>query len=81
MEEGISSVLTGKYLNECLKKYSRYELIHMISKRVNDLAQGSKPLVDSMDVSAMEVALREIAEGKIVGKRKKTREDQVAEKA
>lgn len=60
------SVLTGKYLQECLKKYPRFQLIHMVAKRANELQQGAKPLVDSRDPSVVEVALQEIAFGKIV---------------
>jgi DNA-directed RNA polymerase omega subunit len=60
------SALTGKYLQECLKKYPRFQLIHMVAKRANELQQGAKPLVISRDPSVVEVALEEIASGKIV---------------
>lgn len=59
-------MLTGKYLNECLKKYSRFQLIHMVSKRVNELQNGAKPLVAARMASPTEIALQEIAEGKII---------------
>lgn len=60
------SVLTGKYLNECLKKYPRFQLIHMVSRRVNELQDGAKPLVKAKLNSPVEIALQEIAEGKII---------------
>jgi len=60
------SVLTDKYLNECLKKYPRFQLIHMVSKRVNELQDGAKPLVKAKLNSPVEIALQEIAEGKIL---------------
>ncbi len=58
-------MLTGKYLNECLKKYSRFQLIHMVSKRVSELQNGAKPLVHTKLTSPVEIALQELAEGKI----------------
>jgi len=59
-------VLTGKYLNECLKKYPRFQLIHMVSRRVSELKDGAKPLVKTRFSSPVEIALQEIAEGRIV---------------
>lgn len=64
--EGSSSVLTGKFLNDCLKKYSRFQLIHMVAQRSEELRKGAKPLVESRFTSPVEVALQEIAEGKLV---------------
>ncbi len=41
-------------------------LINVVSRRVKQLRQGSRPLVESLEKLAFEdVALREIAEGKI----------------
>ena len=59
-------MLTGKYLNECLKKYPRFQLIHMVTKRVSELEDGAKPLVETKLTSRVEIALQELAEGKII---------------
>ena len=59
-------MLTGKYLNECLKKYPRFQLIHMVTRRVNELRDGAKPLVKTKVSSVVEIALQELAEGKII---------------
>ena len=72
-------MLTDKYLNECLKKYVRFQLIHMVSKRVSELQNGAKPLVESKATSPVEIALQEIAEGKIVPLPKKTHPEPVEE--
>ena len=50
---------------QCLKKYPRFKVVHMVSKRMNELERGSKPLIDSDGLSLVEIALREIAEEKI----------------
>lgn len=43
-----------------------YILINVVSQRVKQLRRGSRPLVESLEkLSAEDVALREIAEGKI----------------
>ena len=68
IREVSGSVLTGKFLNECLKKYPRFQLIHMVAQRVNELQQGSKPLVDTKDAPSIEIALEEIALGLLVSK-------------
>lgn len=41
-------------------------LVNVVSRRVKQLRQGSRPLVESLEkLSAEDTALREIAEGKI----------------
>ena len=43
-----------------------YILINVVSRRVKQLRRGSRPLVESLEkLSAEDIALREIAEGKI----------------
>lgn len=43
-----------------------YVLINIVSARVRQLARGSRPLVESLEkLAPVDVALREIAEGKI----------------
>ncbi len=43
-------------------------LVNLVSKRVKELIDGAKPLVrpESLDVDKCDIALREIAEGKLV---------------
>jgi DNA-directed RNA polymerase subunit omega len=43
-----------------------YVLINVVSRRVKQLRRGSRPLVESLErLSAEDIALREIAEGRI----------------
>lgn len=43
-----------------------YILINVVSRRVKQLRRGSRPLVESLEkLSAEDIALREIAEGRI----------------
>ncbi len=43
-----------------------YILVNVVSRRVKQLRRGSRPLVESLEkLSAEDIALREIAEGKI----------------
>ena len=43
-----------------------YILVNVVSRRVKQLRRGSRPLVESLEkLSAEDVALREIVEGKI----------------
>jgi DNA-directed RNA polymerase subunit omega len=43
-----------------------YILINVVSRRVKQLRRGSRPLVESLEkLSPEDIALREIAEGKI----------------
>ena len=43
-------------------------LVNLISKRERELINGAKPLVkpDSLDVDKCDIALREVAEGKLI---------------
>ncbi len=51
-------------VEDCLEKIpNRFELIHIASKRVKQLAKGSKPLVQHTHNKAAVIALREIAGG------------------
>lgn len=52
-------------VEDCLKKVNnRFALVHLASKRVKQLRQGSKPLVISKNRDIV-IALREIAAGKV----------------
>lgn len=43
-----------------------YILVNVVSRRVKQLRRGARPLVESLEkLSAEDIALREIAEGKI----------------
>lgn len=55
------------YLQNALKVIDdRNILINVVSRRVKQLRRGSRPLVESLEKLATEdIALREIAEGKI----------------
>lgn len=50
-------------VEDCLEKIpNRFELIHIASKRVKQMAKGSKPLISGTNKPAV-MALREIAGG------------------
>lgn len=50
-------------VEDCLERIpNRFELIHIASKRVKQMAKGSKPLTSGTNKPAV-MALREIAEG------------------
>lgn len=52
-------------IEDCLEKVeSRYELVHLTTKRVKRLRENEEPLVKSKNKSIV-TALREIAAGKI----------------
>jgi DNA-directed RNA polymerase subunit omega len=52
-------------IEDCLEKVeNRYELIHLVVKRVKQLRDGKEPLVKS-DNKTIVTALREISAGKI----------------
>jgi DNA-directed RNA polymerase subunit omega len=58
-------------LEDCLKKEeNRFVLMHLTTKRVRQLLKGSKPQVNTPENKEIVVALREIAAGKVVGKKK-----------
>lgn len=53
-------------VEDCLEKIpNRFELIHIASKRVKQLAKGSKPLVSGSNNKQAVLALREIAAGSV----------------
>lgn len=58
-----------KLLKEALAKIGSVPmLVNMVSKRERELINGAKPLIrpDSLDDDKCDIALREIAEGKLV---------------
>ncbi|MFH2012228.1 MAG: DNA-directed RNA polymerase subunit omega [Pseudomonadota bacterium] len=58
-------------VEDCLKnEENRFILIHLASKRVRQLLKGAKPLVDTPENKEVVVALREIAAGKVISKKK-----------
>lgn len=60
--------MIGSYLDEALKAVQNQQvLINMVSQRVRQLNQGHRPLVETFPrMSLADVALKEIAEGKLV---------------
>nr|HID59298.1 DNA-directed RNA polymerase subunit omega [Desulfobacterales bacterium] len=53
-------------IEDCLKQIpNRFLLVHMAAKRVRQLREGSKPLVNAPKNENIVVALREIAAGKV----------------
>ncbi len=55
-------------VEDCLEKIpNRFELIHIASKRVKQIAKGSRPLIGGTHNKPAVIALREIAAG-FVGK-------------
>lgn len=59
--------MRDEYLHAAAKVISdHYILVNVVSRRVKQLRRGSRPLVESLEkLSAEDVALREIAEGRI----------------
>ena len=54
------------YIKDALKTISDPNiLINVVSRRVKQLKRGNRPLVESLELSAEDTALREIIEGKI----------------
>jgi DNA-directed RNA polymerase subunit omega len=52
-------------IEDCLERVeNRYELVHLTSKRVKQLREGSDALVNAKNKDVV-VALREIAAGKV----------------
>ena len=67
-------------IEDCLDKVTnRFELIHMVAKRVRQIREGSEYLVHSPKNEDIVVALREIAAGKVKVKTKT--EEQIEEEA
>ena len=53
-------------VEDCLEKIpNRFELIHVATKRVKQLAKGSKPLISGVHNKPAVIALREIAAGQV----------------
>ncbi len=53
-------------IEDCLKKVeNRFELVHMVGKRVKQIREGSDYLVYSPRNEDIVVAMREIAAGKV----------------
>ncbi len=61
-------LMIESYLDEAIKAVPNQQvLINMVSQRVRQLNQGHRPLVETLPrMSLADVALKEIAEGKIV---------------
>jgi DNA-directed RNA polymerase subunit omega len=58
-------------LEDCLKRVdNRFKLVHMAAARVRQIREGSEYLVSSPKNEDIVVALREVAAGKIIEKRK-----------
>ena len=58
-------------IEDCLNKVeNRFQLVHMAAKRVRQIREGSEYLVSSPKNEDIVVALREIAAGKVVAKKK-----------
>ena len=54
-------------IEDCLEKVeNRFELVHMVAKRVRQIREGSDYLVYSPKNEDIVVALREIAAGKVI---------------
>ena len=53
-------------IEDCLQRVdNRFELVHMVSKRVRQLREGSEYLISSPKNEDIVIALREIAANKI----------------
>ena len=62
-------------VEDCLEKIpNRFELIHIATKRVKQMAKGSRPLISGSNKPAV-MALREIAAG-LVSKLEQTQSDE-----
>jgi DNA-directed RNA polymerase subunit omega len=58
-------------LEDCLKRVeNRFILVHMAAARVRQIREGSEYLVSSPKNEDIVVALREVAAGKIIEKRR-----------
>jgi DNA-directed RNA polymerase subunit omega len=58
-------------LEDCLKRVdNRFKLVHMAASRVRQIREGSEYLVSSPKNEDIVVALREIAAGKVIEKKK-----------
>jgi DNA-directed RNA polymerase subunit omega len=58
-------------LEDCLKRVdNRFKLVHMAAARVRQIREGSEYLVSSPKNEDIVVALREVAAGKIIEKKR-----------
>lgn len=58
--------MPGPTLEELMSKVgNRYQLVMLVSKRVRELSEGAKPLVEIDSKNPMDIAMAEIASGKI----------------
>ncbi len=63
-------------IEDCLKRIpNRFFLVHVATKRVRQLLEGSPRLVKSMNNENVVTALREIAAGKVFVKKEKPKEN------
>lgn len=60
--------MTSEFVQAALERVQSPEiLVNMVSKRVRQLGSGGRPLIEVMPRwSFMEIALREIGEGKLI---------------
>ena len=65
---GVMYFMNNQFVQSALKKVASPEiLVNVVSKRVRQLGQGFRPLVEAHPRwTFMDIALREIAEGKII---------------
>ncbi|MFZ2643684.1 MAG: DNA-directed RNA polymerase subunit omega [Verrucomicrobiia bacterium] len=68
--DGENSDLKNQYLDVALQQVpNRYILINIVSKRVRQLIEGFRPLTTTEgNLSHMDIALKEVSEGKIAFK-------------
>lgn len=58
-------------IEDCLKRtHNRFKLVHMAAARVRHIREGSEYLVNSPKNEDIVVALREVAAGKVIEKKK-----------
>ncbi len=64
-------------IEDCLRQVeNRFQLVHMTAKRVRQIREGSEYLVSSPKNEDIVVALREIAAGKVVIKKKEEKQSE-----
>lgn len=63
-------------VEDCLKRVeNRFKLVHMAAARVRQIREGSEYLVSSPKNEDIVVALRELAAGKVVEKKRPAQEE------
>lgn len=64
-------------IEDCLRQVeNRFQLVHMTARRVRQIREGSEYLVSSPKNEDIVVALREIAAGKVVVKKKEEKQSE-----